>query len=166
MVALRQPTKRLGELLLARGAITPAQLDHALQSQRSSGELLGAVFLRLGLVQPETLLEVLSEQFGIPHERLSPALVDWELVDQFPPSVLSASNGFPIRADTDSVTVAIANPLDAWALGPFEQARRFRIVKPVLVLEEALRAVHQAYRERTVRRIATQLNDHGTHETH
>jgi type IV pilus assembly protein PilB len=156
-------TKRLGELLIEQGLLTSAQLERALDHQRMTKEFLGVILVRLNLVPAKKLLAILSEQFGMPCESLTPERVDWTVVDQFPSSVLSSENCFPIRADAESVTVAIVNPLDAWALSAIEHAVKFRRVKPILVLQEELANVQQAYRQRSVQRIATQLNSDGHH---
>jgi type IV pilus assembly protein PilB len=149
--------KRIGELLVQKGLLSQEQLAQVLRLQATSREMLGEILVRTGLIQPSMLLEVLSEQFGMPRERLSPEQVDWALVDQFPASALEG-NGFPIRWDRDSVTVAIFNPLDVWALSTIEQAAKFRTIKTVLVSEEELRRVQQASRQRSVRKLTTWLD--------
>ena len=161
MVAPRHPTQRLGDLLMAKGYVTGPQLEQALAQQRVSRAFLGAILVHLGFVQPDRLLQTLSEQFGIPCESLTPEQVDWPAVESLPPAVFASLDGFPIRADAESVTVAIANPLEVWVLSAVEQVVGFRTVKPVLVLTEQLRRVQQAYRERSLRRITSQLDDHG-----
>jgi hypothetical protein len=162
----RKPTKRLGELLVEQGLLSASQLEQALTHQRLTKEFLGVTLLRLKLVQPEPLLRALSEQFGMTYESLTPERVDWTLVDQFPASALSAETCFPIRGDAESVTVAIVNPLDAWALSAIEQAVKFRTIKPVLVLPEQFAQIQEAYRQRAMQKITQQLNDHGRHEIH
>ena len=155
-------TKRLGEFLMERGLLSPAQLERALEHQRLTKKFLGEVLLELRMVSPQHLLSTLSKQFGIPHESLSPERVDWTFVDQLPPSALSLEHGFPIRADAESVTVAIVNPLDAWTLSQMGQLARFQNVTPVLVLPEELANIQQAYRQRVMQRMTQHLqaDDH------
>jgi general secretion pathway protein E len=57
---------RLGEMLLARGAISDADLAKALAFQESYRSRLGAILVRLGAVSEEVVLEALSAQLGIP----------------------------------------------------------------------------------------------------
>ena len=153
-----QPTKqRLGELLVQRGLITPAQLEEVLTQQRSTKEFLGAILVRRDLIKPETLLATLSEQFGIPRESLTPDGVDWTVVKQFPVSALSEGRCFPIRADAESVTVAIANPLDAWALSDIEKASGFRKVRAVLVLQDELQRVLRVHYQRAFHAIEDRI---------
>jgi hypothetical protein len=52
----------LGELLLLGKRITPQQLDEALETQRQTGETLGDVFLRLGLISDKELQALLKFQ--------------------------------------------------------------------------------------------------------
>ena len=151
-------TKRIGELLMELGLITPRQLEHALERQRSTGKFLGVVLLEMGVLTEQGLLQAISRQFGIPHEPLDPARVDWAVAKQFPSSVLSEGKGFPIRADERSVTVAITNPLDVWTLSAMERAAGARPVRPVLVLERELRMVVQEYQRRMLRTLQAHLD--------
>ena len=156
---MKKPTVRLGELLVQRKLIAPAQLDAALADQRLSKEFLGAILVRRGLIKPDDLLRVLSEQFDLPCERLQVEQTDWRVAKQFPASAFADGTCFPIRADGQSVTVAIANPLNAWALSTMEKAAGFRKVVPVLVTEQDLRDVLEAYRRQSLRSIEHLLKD-------
>jgi type IV pilus assembly protein PilB len=152
-----QAAKRIGELLMELGLATPRQLEQALERQRSTGQFLGVILLEMGAITEQGLLEAISRQFGIPHEPLVCAGVDWAVAKQFPPSVLSNGNGFPIRADAQSVTVAITNPLDVWTLSELEHLAGRRTVRPVLVLERELRAVVQEHQRQTLRALEARL---------
>jgi nitroreductase len=58
--------KRLGEILLERGAIAVAELHTGLEACHYSGGRLGTQLLKFGFVDEHALLEALSEQLGIP----------------------------------------------------------------------------------------------------
>ena len=55
----------LGELLVERDLITPAQLEEALAEQAQSGRRLGEIIVAAGLVSRERLTQVLLEQCGL-----------------------------------------------------------------------------------------------------
>ena len=57
---------RLGERLLARGAIRSADLERALELQAQMGGRLGSLLVRIGALSEEQLLEALSEQLALP----------------------------------------------------------------------------------------------------
>ena len=69
-VQIRFPTAptraRLGEVLVERGLVRPADLANALTLQQQNGGLLGLNLVRLGAISETQLLEVLSEQLGLP----------------------------------------------------------------------------------------------------
>ena len=153
-----QGAKRIGELLTEIGLITPRQLEQALERQRSTGQFLGVILLKMGVLTEQGLLQAMSRQFGIPHEPLDPAHVDWAVAKQFSPSVLNEGKGFPIRADERSVTVAITNPLDVWTLSAVERSAGVRTVRPVLVLERELRVVVREYRRQMLQALEARLN--------
>ena len=153
--------KRLGEILVERRLITPWQLEQALVEQQTTKEFLGTILLRMKLLSPPTLLAALAEQFRLPTASLSVDRVDWQVAKHFPRSALAGGKCFPIRADAESVTVAIANPLDVEALSDIGKAAGFREMHVVLVLEEELRAVLRHYQQQSLRALEEQLKGHG-----
>lgn len=58
--------KRLGEILLERGAIAIAELHTGLEACHYSGGRLGTQLLKFGFVDEHALLEALSEQLNVP----------------------------------------------------------------------------------------------------
>ncbi len=58
--------KRLGEILLDRGAIAIAELHTGLEACHYRGGRLGTQLLRFGFVDEHALLEALSEQLSVP----------------------------------------------------------------------------------------------------
>src|ERR1039458_7197209 len=64
--AAAQQTGMIGELLVARGLVAPAEVERALAYQRQSGGRLGAVLVRMGVLSEDALLPVLAQQLGMP----------------------------------------------------------------------------------------------------
>ena len=143
-------TKRLGELLVEKGLLSPVQVEEALLLQRSSGELLGAILLRKAWISEEQLLSTLSEQFGIPRVRLESEQVDWAVAGQFSLSLFGKQTCFPLRQEEKSVIVAISDPLDAWTVSALEKEARGRRVDLVLASSNEIAAAIQQFRQRTV----------------
>ena len=153
-----RPQKKIGELLIERGLLTPRQLTEALERQRATGQFLGAILVEMRIITERALVETVAHQFGLTFESVDPARVDWAVAKQFPAAILNTGRGFPIRADGQGITVAVANPLDVWTLSELERAAGHRPVHPVLVLERELQAVVQAYRRRTLEALEAKLN--------
>src|SRR5690242_908924 len=76
----RMSRKRIGEILLARGAITADQLEAGLQAQRQTQQRLGATLVSLGAITEPMLVQALSESLAIPVVDLRTVTVDWAAV--------------------------------------------------------------------------------------
>ncbi len=127
------PPKRVGELLVEKGMITPQQLDSALEAQRTTHEFLGAVLVSQGSVSEEDLLRALADQFGMPFTRLEAEAVDWEAAARLARPFLLERRCFPLRMDAGGVTAAISNPLDAETISEMEKEAGFHKVRWVLM---------------------------------
>ena len=57
--------RRIGEILSERTRLQPAQLERALRLQGESGERLGALLVKLGLVGERDVASALAEQLGL-----------------------------------------------------------------------------------------------------
>ena len=75
--------KRLDELLVERNDVQQADIDKALQIQRSVGGRLGPLLVRTGAISEDVLLQRLAEQQGARHLRSAEDLPDSLDVYQF-----------------------------------------------------------------------------------
>ncbi|MBV1905334.1 MAG: Flp pilus assembly complex ATPase component TadA [Pseudomonadales bacterium] len=73
----------LGEMLTARGLVSPEDVDKALQIQASVGGRLGALLVRIGAISEDQLLGVLAEQLSVVYLRSGEEMPDNLLVFQF-----------------------------------------------------------------------------------
>jgi hypothetical protein len=80
----RFPWRPLGTLLVERGLLASAQLDHALAEQRRTGRLLGQILVERGYLTNISLARALADQHGV---ELRPAVREDEPA---PRSVASA----------------------------------------------------------------------------
>lgn len=109
---------RLGEILLARGLITDAQLRTALARQHSQGMRLGTYFIDKGILTTDQVTLALAEQLGVP-----PALeADFVRADPALRHRLVVHQAVELQAiplfftHPKRVAVAMANPVNPRAL--------------------------------------------------
>jgi type IV pilus assembly protein PilB len=115
------PPLRIGALLRHQGAITQAQLDAALASQRTSRRRLGAELQQLGFVSSATLVRALAAQAGV--------------------SYLTSVDPARVRRAPGGLSVDMVRAL---GLLPFEaetQERRLRVICTAPLPRRALRAL-------------------------
>ncbi len=95
------PWRPLGDLLVAGGHLTSAELEQALAEQRQTGRLLGQVLVRRGYIQGPALALALAEQHGVALRPAAasktPALSDRPAVPSQPPADASAQPDRPWR---------------------------------------------------------------------
>jgi type IV pilus assembly protein PilB len=136
---------RLGDLLVAAGAITRTQLGAALADQRSFGQPLGTTLVQMGYLDEETLVRTLARQLKLPVAWLRDKWVEDAVRDLLPAELALKHRVLPLCVtfgDTGKVLhLAMHDPNDLEAL----DAVGFKVghkVSPVLAagseLEDAL----------------------------
>src|SRR2546425_10290879 len=108
--------RRLGELLLAEGMVTPDQLNRALEIHRATGERLGQVLLDMGVVDQERLARLLGQQIGAEFVRLVGANLREDVLTRLPQQMASRFQAIPIACAHGVLTVAMVDPLDVVAI--------------------------------------------------
>lgn len=115
--------RRLGDLLLDRRFLTIAQLDAALERQKSTGLPLGQVLLNQGLISEDKLVQVLGQQFRLEQREIDPYRVPLDAIAALPRELAVANEAFPLEfLPNGSLAVAVASPPSAKALMAMEQA--------------------------------------------
>ncbi|AHF07435.1 GspE/PulE family protein [Desulfitobacterium metallireducens] len=130
-MALKTERKRLGEILIAGGLITPQQLEEALTAQKSLGLRLGEVLINQGLVTEENILHTMQRQLGLTTIDLSRIVVQEKILNLLPESVIRKYNVVPVDLANGALMVAMNDPTDYYALDDLRLAAGM-IVRPVL----------------------------------
>jgi len=139
--------KKLGEIFIDKGLITPEQLNAAIEEQKKTKEFLGTVLARKNQLKEQDLLVTLAEQFDIRVVSLKNRYIDWRFVKNFSASLILNHRCFPVSKDKFSVTIAITNPLDVWALKRSEEEAGGLKLEPVLVSEGDMDGVIRRYKQ-------------------
>ncbi len=143
--------KRIGELLLERGAISVAQLDAALQAQQRTRQRLGATLVAQGAITEKTLAHALSEALGVPVMDLNNRPPDWGAIHLVRARFCEQHDLFPVSLENAGgrklLVVAMADPLDSAALQELEFTTGLKVNARVAPLS-AVRAALQRYYHR------------------
>ncbi|SFP58854.1 hypothetical protein SAMN05660464_3583 [Geodermatophilus dictyosporus] len=98
---MRRVERRLGDVLVDQGVLTPTQLGDALAQGRRIGEPLGSVLLARGLVTRRQLYVALAEVWGTDLAFVDPVQVDPELARLFPAALLARELWLPLEVERD-----------------------------------------------------------------
>lgn len=120
---MRVERKRMGDMLLAEGAVTEEQIDEALEASKREGIKLGESLVRLGYVTEDTIAQALSNQLKIERVHLAEEFVDDSFVKMIPGDVLRRYIMIPLCYEKDNVNrvrVAMSDPMDMRAMDEFQ----------------------------------------------
>ncbi|MHB1653743.1 MAG: GspE/PulE family protein [Desulfitobacteriaceae bacterium] len=144
-MALRQERKRLGEILIAGGVITAAQLDDALKMQKILGLRLGEVLVRQGLVTEDDILRTMQSQLGLPSIDLNRVVVPEEILKLLSETVARKYTVLPVDMTNGQLLVAISDPTDYFAIDDVRLAAGM-MIKPCLAKKaDILRGIERYY---------------------
>ena len=104
--------RRIGELLVAQGAVTEEQLAEGLQLQKERGGKICQVLINLGYLTEESLLEVLGSTKGVVSVKLRHYTIDPDLTEHIPKEFAIQHEVMPLDKLGRLLTVAMAVPLD------------------------------------------------------
>ncbi|MBZ4664293.1 MAG: type secretion system protein GspE [Caloramator sp.] len=139
-----QQRKRLGEFLIDAGLLTQEQLIKALNIQKNTNKKLGEVLVENGFVTEDQIIEVLEYQLGIPHVKLDRYPIDQECVKLVSETLAKRHTLLPIKFERDKLIVAMADPLNIFALEDV-QIYTGKDVQPVLAKEEEIKRFINKY---------------------
>ena len=131
--------KRLGELLLERGAIDVGELHTGLEACHRTGGRLGTQLLRFGFVEEQALLEALGTQFGVSF--VTEALILKASLDVrkgLPLEVMKRLLVVPFDNHEGRLQVATINPRDPAALEELSGLTDL-VVEPYVATEPAIK---------------------------
>jgi type IV pilus assembly protein PilB len=102
--------KKLGELLIQEGIIDEEQLNRALEEQRTSGERVGAVLIKLGLITEESLVDFIARQFHVPAVNVVKLNIPKDVISLIPLDISQKYQAIPFGIMGNTLNVAMADP--------------------------------------------------------
>jgi Type II secretion system (T2SS), protein E, N-terminal domain len=105
---------RLGDILVETNTISETQLQLAVDHHRRTGLRLGDALLQLGFVNEETLKHALCTQLDVTFVDLDRVLLDPVLSSAIPQTFAQQHRVLPVAQVDNVLTVALADPTDGW----------------------------------------------------
>ncbi len=138
--------KRIGEILVERGKLDPANLERALKLQETeSQEKIGTILLRLGMVSGRDLADALADQLDLPLA----APTDFPelplLEERLSAKFLRDAQAVPLREDDDELALAVADPTDSYVISAVQMASGKRVRTFIAAPNEIDAALERLY---------------------
>jgi len=118
--AKRVISKQLGDLLIERGLIKKEDLDKALRIQKERGGLLGDILVSMSCTTEEQIAQAVTVQYGFPYLPLASYEIEQKIADIIPENVAKQYCLIGIDKIGDTLTIAMANPLNLQATEDIE----------------------------------------------
>lgn len=113
MAKSRQP---LGQILKAKGILTDEDIAKALEMQQEVGSKIGEALVKLGVCTAEDVTRALGEQFDFEVVDLNLVVAQAEAIEAVPRNIARQHNIVPLSRTDTALTVAMADPLDLYAM--------------------------------------------------
>ena len=137
--------KRIGDLLVEKGLLTPAQLHAVLEEQTKTGQRLGQILLAKNWISEDDLVDVIHNRLGIPKISLENIVIDPRIVELVPLAIAKKHTLIPVFRIGTTLTVAMADPLDIIALDELKYISNLKINRVVATGDAINRAIEQYY---------------------
>ena len=142
--------------------VSKEDIDKALELQKETGGSLGEVLVKLGLIDEKSLLLIFSKDLGIPPIELSRFKISEDLIKIVPAQYARRYKVVPVGKISNTLTVAMADPLNIFALDDLEKLTGLEI-NPVLSSSQDIdQAIDRLYQESTKEEIENILEDETT----
>lgn len=146
MISLKE---RLKEILINQKLLTQEQLDKALEVQRQKGGKLSDIFIGLKFIKEGELISSLSEGLGLPLIDLKRFKIDGEVAKIIPNDIARQYQVIPIAKMGDVVTLAMADPLNIFAIDAVSSLTGYRINPIISSAQDIAGAIELAYPDST-----------------
>ena len=129
--------QRIGDILIEQGLITPQQLEEALKMQKEGDKKrLGEVLTEIGAISKEELYETLQHIYETEYVDLSNYVIDPEIISFISKETALRFKLIPISKNDDELIIAMANPLDIYAIDFIRDHTKAKKIKSLLACEE------------------------------
>ena len=130
--------RKIGQILIDRGIITPLQLEEALGEQGLTGRFFGEILVGRGVVTEERIAKALSEQLGFGYVDMKEIIIEPKALEKVTNEICKKYVLIPIYHSQSALTVAMANALDVIAIDKLQGLTGLRI-RPVFACPSEIR---------------------------
>ncbi len=160
------PRKRIGDLMVESGLLSPERIQEALQEQKELKMRLGDVLITRGYITEQQLIEVLEFQLGIPHVQIYKLKIEQKVINIIPQRLAEQHSVLPIRTEGNKLVLAMVDPLDYFAIDELRMTTGLRIDPVIASKDELLRAIKRYYGlQDTINQISQELQSKEVEET-
>ena len=104
--------RQLGQMLVTSGKLDADDLEVALREHHKTGDRLGVVLIKMGMVTEEDVQRTLAEQLQLPFVKLGEHTIRKEVIEKIPAKLVNHYHLVPFEQNDGVMKVAVSDPLD------------------------------------------------------
>jgi len=137
---------KIGDLLRKQGYITTPQLEQALAVQKRSKARLGSILIKLGHIEEDTILNVLSRIHNYPAIQISQKKPTPDALEKLPFEIAKNYWAFPLRLTEKTLHITMAEPTDTQAVERLQEDVKCSLSVGVSTEKDIVEAYKQYYK--------------------
>jgi type IV pilus assembly protein PilB len=137
--------RKIGDLLVEQGLITPDELEESLRLQTVTGKRLGTILVEQGKLTEDQLVDVIANRLAIPKISLDQLVIDPSIVQRIPVDLARRYTVIPVFAMGNTITLAMADPLNIIALDEIKYLTKADVKRAVASAHDIKTAIDQYY---------------------
>ena len=142
-------SRRLGEILVAMGAVPQGTVDGALELQVEKGGRLGEILLDMEVITADDVARALAEQLDLEYDdEIEADEIDPQLVRRMSLSYVRSNEMLPLEADETTVRLAVVDPLNTFAIDDIRVLLNREVELVVVAAETLSAAMHRVFDRR------------------
>jgi type IV pilus assembly protein PilB len=144
--------KKLGECLVETGLIDEKTLAKALEIQKVQKKKIGQILIDMGVADDQEIAKALATQLMIPFLHLSRVEIPQEIISLVPAEVAENYLLIPVKRTEKGLLVAMANPLDLYAVDDLRFLTQMTIDIAAASQGEILQVIERYYPKQDLER--------------
>ncbi len=133
------------DLLLKKGIITQEQVDKAREETAKTGITIEKALEKLGFISEVDITKAFADQLEIPFIDLTGYLIDPEVIKLVPETTAKKFKAVPLFKIADSLTIAMADPEDIFAVDEIREKSGVNSIDIVLSTPDMIQKVIDQY---------------------
>ena len=144
----RKVRKKIGDMLIERGTITPEQLRIALEEQKKKGGYVSQHMIALGFANETDIAICLSQQYNFAYLPLDNYSVSEDVLDIIPLKWVKIYSLLPIDKIGNMLSIVMADPLNEGVIQMLMQITNCEITVFISTYSEINRAINKYYAQK------------------
>ncbi len=154
--------RRLGEILIESGLLSPDQISSALEVQKRTGKRLGEVLVEMKVISEEEIAFALAMQLKIPFIDLKDYTIQENVIECLPEEVCMKFGCVPVTMRDNILDVAMADPLNLNTIKDLQFITGYNIQPAISTRSQIIEKLRKHYYpEKTIEEVADELGDVG-----